>query len=506
MGDERLSFDEVFSDPKHTFEAVARKVEEEITRLDERLKAVSAAADSALESRGVFGAEAGPEELKAQLKNIDFEYHRLRTLLEAKKAVVHLSAAGDEHRMKVELANAMRAAAEAKADKDVANAEARYAVEVARAQAEREAVVKRSEADKRALASEHAANVLKAKIEANKVFAKELDAAKESLKVIADESTSGTLLKRLSGYVEEMEHLGAERPEGLGSPLGAEEPSRLDAEAIEDLHSARQKLAELRESYDRLQGEIDEKRKTERAYQQAIDDLLKAEERISELSDAKHRLLSEISQRQKAQTEQRDVLEKLLRAEERIIDLEATNKELQKGFAERNKVEEQYKILLENLLKAEERIAGLQRAKDQLRVEISGRQRSEEQYKTALENLLQAEERIMELEQANEGLRVKTGEGPPLAEPAEPIEPAFEPPAEEVEAPEREAEWYPRYKDLAPADKPAERVDYPANWFPKYQPEEGEELSCVFCSAPEPEYRESIGSYYCSFCGYVWRP
>lgn len=31
-------------------------------------------------------------------------------------------------------------------------------------------------------------------------------------------------------------------------------------------------------------------------------------------------------------------------------------------------------------------------------------------------------------------------------------------------------------------------------------------LKCPLCSAPKPEYRESIACYYCSSCGYVWRP
>ncbi len=30
--------------------------------------------------------------------------------------------------------------------------------------------------------------------------------------------------------------------------------------------------------------------------------------------------------------------------------------------------------------------------------------------------------------------------------------------------------------------------------------------ACTLCSAPNPEYREAIGCYHCSACGYVWRP
>ncbi|MCH7923036.1 MAG: hypothetical protein IH975_08395 [Nitrospinae bacterium] len=29
--------------------------------------------------------------------------------------------------------------------------------------------------------------------------------------------------------------------------------------------------------------------------------------------------------------------------------------------------------------------------------------------------------------------------------------------------------------------------------------------ACTMCSAPNPEYREAIGCYHCSACGYVWR-
>ncbi len=29
--------------------------------------------------------------------------------------------------------------------------------------------------------------------------------------------------------------------------------------------------------------------------------------------------------------------------------------------------------------------------------------------------------------------------------------------------------------------------------------------ACTLCSAPNPEYREAIGCYHCSACGYVWR-
>jgi len=29
--------------------------------------------------------------------------------------------------------------------------------------------------------------------------------------------------------------------------------------------------------------------------------------------------------------------------------------------------------------------------------------------------------------------------------------------------------------------------------------------ACTLCSAPNPEYRDAIGCYYCSACGYVWR-
>ena len=39
----------------------------------------------------------------------------------------------------------------------------------------------------------------------------------------------------------------------------------------------------------------------------------------------------------------------------------------------------------------------------------------------------------------------------------------------------------------------------------KASPASEASTACTLCSAPNPEYRDAIGCYHCSACGYVWR-
>jgi chromosome segregation ATPase len=96
MGDQNFSFQEGLSERANNFEKVASKVEEEVVRLDNMLKEISNVTDEFLEKRPSLETEINDEDTQTQVDKVDFQHNRMRTLLEARNAIAHLSGAARE--------------------------------------------------------------------------------------------------------------------------------------------------------------------------------------------------------------------------------------------------------------------------------------------------------------------------------------------------------------------------------------------------------------------------